>query len=362
MAKNLVQEGFLLIAVLATIFPSCSGDDGGPPIQNEPEVEFISAVDISSYPEIREVSPIFYNQNGQEENFLSILEETNINTIRLRLWVNPANGRSGFDEVKIFSDELKDMGFKIWLSIHYSDTWADPGHQEAPQAWQNLTFASLKDSVYDYTANVVAEIQPEYIQIGNEINNGFLHPQGQINTTLNQFKELLTAGVKAARDNSNNSKIIIHHAGTENADWFYDQLIDIDYDIIGISYYPIWHGKSLGALNNELNSLRSNFQKQVVIAETAYPFTLGWNDWTNNIVGLEEQLILPEFPATPEGQKEFIAALKDIAYDTEKGGGICYWGAELVAWKGNQATDASPWENQALFDFDNKALPVLSEF
>ena len=108
--------------------------------------------------------------------------------------------------------------------------------------------------------------------------------------------------------------------------------------------------------------LSDSYNKQIVIAETAYPFTLEWNDWTNNIVGSDDQLILPEYPATDEGQRKFIMDLKTITQELEKGIGFCYWGAELIAWKGDQSTDASPWENQALFNFDNEALPVLSVF
>jgi arabinogalactan endo-1,4-beta-galactosidase len=108
--------------------------------------------------------------------------------------------------------------------------------------------------------------------------------------------------------------------------------------------------------------LSETHNKEILIAETAYPFTLQWNDWTNNIVGSNEQLILPEYPATIEGQRKFIRQIKTLTKEVENGIGFCYWGAELISWKGNQSTDASPWENQAVFDFDNKALPVLSEF
>lgn len=111
-----------------------------------------------------------------------------------------------------------------------------------------------------------------------------------------------------------------------------------------------------------MQRLIQTYQKDILIAETAYPFTLDWNDWTNNIVGSEEQLILPEYPATAEGQKAFIKQIKTLSKEVDNGIGFSYWGAELIAWKGSQSKEASPWENQALFDFDNRALPVLSEF
>jgi len=89
---------------------------------------------------------------------------------------------------------------------------------------------------------------------------------------------------------------------------------------------------------------------------------LGWNDRTNKIVGLKEQLILPEYPATPKGQKDFIAKIKEIVGSKDRGIGFCYWGGELIAYNGPKATDGSPWDNQALYDFNNKALPVINEF
>jgi len=257
---------------------------------------------------------------------------------------------------------LKTHGFKTWLTLHYSDSWADPGQQNPPSQWQGISFSALKDSVYNYTKKVMQEMQPDYIQIGNEINTGILHPYGDLATNHQNFIELVQQGSLAVRERSMDCKIILHYAGIEHADWFFTQVNQIDYDIIGLSYYPIWHGKSLTALKTRMQELSNIHNKKILIAETAYPFTLEWNDWTNNIVGLDEQLILPEYPATPEGQRNFIRQIKTLTKELENGIGFCYWGAELTAWKGNQSTDASPWENQALFDFNNKALSVLNEF
>lgn len=350
------------ILISLIVFISCNKDDLIVPIPENGNSKFISAVDISSYPEISNSSPIFYDLDGNQNEFLDILKESGVNTIRLRLWVNPSNGHSGFNEVKQFSQTLKSKGFKIWLTIHYSDTWADPSTQEIPMQWQGISFTALKDSVFNYTKKVVTELEPNFIQIGNEINSGLLHPYGHISNNFQNFIELMTMGIKAVRDNSNETKIILHFAGIEGSDWFFNQVNTLDYDIIGLSYYPIWHGKSLNNLKTKMQYLIETYNKKIVIAETAYPFTLEWNDWTDNIVGLDEQLILPEYPATPEGQKKFIEQIKILTKEIENGIGFCYWGAELIAWKGNQSTNASPWENQALFDFNNKALPVLREF
>ena len=324
--------------------------------------DFISAVDISQFPEISSTNPIFKDLNGNQKEFLEILKDNGINTIRLKLWVNPTNQHSGFNEVKQFSQLLKLNGFKTWLTLHYSDTWADPGNQELPAIWKGLDYTSLKDSVYGYTKKVMQEIKPDFIQIGNEINSGFLHPYGDITTNQANFINLIKVGCSAVRQSSTHSKIILHFAGIQNSSWFFNQLTSVDYDIIGLSYYPIWHGKSLTELKTKMQELSKTHNKSILIAETAYPFTLEWNDWTNNIVGQNSQLILPDYPASIDGQRKFIREIKSIVRGTKNGIGFCYWGAELIAWKGSQSNNASPWENQALFDFNNKALPVLSEF
>jgi arabinogalactan endo-1,4-beta-galactosidase len=324
--------------------------------------QYVSSVDISSWPMIKNHNPVFYNLQGEQEEFLNILQSNGVNTIRLRLWVDPATEHSGFDDVKAFSNQLKAMGLKTWITMHYSDTWADPGKQEIPDAWKDLDFESLKDRVYTYTRKVMLEIAPDYIQIGNEINSGMLLPAGDISNNQDQFLELLNAGVEAVRINDASAEIILHFAGTEGSDWFYGLVSDIDYDIIGISFYPKWHGKSLANLRNQLIALGTTFNKRLLIAETAYPFTLDWNDWTNNIVGLESQLILPQYPATPDGQQRFIREIRNIISGIDEGLGFSYWGAELIAWDGPESRNGSPWENQALFDFQNRALPVLQEF
>ncbi len=350
------------IIIFLLVLISCNKEVVNTPNPENGDSEFISAVDISRYPEISNVNPTFYDLDGNQEDFLTILKENGINAVRLRLWVNPLNEHSGFNEVKQFSQTLKTKGFKTWLTLHYSDTWADPGHQEIPLQWQGISFTALKDSVYNYTKKVVDEIQPDYIQIGNEINPGFLHPYGHISNNFQQFKELMDTAIIAVRANTTDTEIILHFAGIDGSDWFFNKINILDYDIIGLSYYPIWHGKSLNNLKDKMQSLSETYHKKIIIAETAYPFALDWNDWTNNIVGLDEQLILPEYPATIEGQRKFIKQIIRLTNEVENGIGFCYWGAELIAWKGNQSTDASPWENQALFDFDNNALPVLREF
>ena len=353
-----MKFNFLIIVLL--FFASCSKTNQIAPVIPEAAF-FVRGADLSALPQIDSAHIVFYNLNGQKEDFLTILKNNGVNTIRLRLWNYPANQRSSFEEVKDFSDRIRTMGFKVWIDLHYSDTWADPGHQEPPLAWQNISFEALNDSVYVFTKKVTTEMKPDFIQIGNEINPGFLLPDGAISNE-SQFLTLLSSGVKAARDFSDSTKIIIHYAGIEGAGWFFSKIRQVDYDILGISYYPLWHGRDLSKLTDTLESLGNTFQKKILIAETAYPFTLGWNDYTNNIVGLNSQLILPDYPATPQGQKDFLAKIRAVVEANNHGFGFCYWGGELIAFNGTQATNGSPWENQAFFDFNNRALPVLEVY
>ncbi len=357
-----MNKNKVLILFILLLFLDCSSEEVRQTGDNGIQNDFINAVDISTFPQIELNNPTFKDSFGNTVPFLDILKSKEINTIRLRLWVNPFDEHSSFDEVKSFSDTLKSMGFNIYLTLHYSDTWADPGHQIIPQDWQNISYTTLKNRVYNYTKMVVQQINPDIIQIGNEINNGFLHPEGNRYTQPLQFIELINEGISAVRDYSDHAKVMLHYAGHQAAKAFFDEVKDVDYDIIGLSYYPIWHGKSLVELEQNLIQLSSLYNKDIMIAETAYPFTLEWNDWTNNIVGLENQLISPEFPATPLGQKQFVQQLKTMMVNLDGGMGLAYWGTELIAWNGEESTEGSPWENQALFDFNNQVLPVIEVF
>ena len=352
-----------IIYIISSFFIlSCEKESTSNNAVYDNSLEKVSAVDISYYPQISNLNHIFYNSQEEEIGFLNSLLINGVNTIRLRLWVNPVDNASSFSEVKEFSQQLKLLGFKIWIAPHFSDTWAHPGQQILPIAWQSLSYNDLKNQIHSYLSHIMNEIEPDYIQIGNEINSGILFPFGNIQNSSDQFIDLINNGINAVRGVSANTKIILHFAGHENANWFYNYVNEVDYDVIGISYYPIWHGKSLTDLEQNLTELSENFGKEIIIAETAYPFTLNWNDWTNNIIGLDEQLILPNYPASPLGQQNFIRDLKNIILELDNGIGFCYWGAELIAWDGENSDSGSVWENQALFDFDNKELPVLQEF
>lgn len=358
-----MRSGFILITLLFSLFlMSCEKEKEKPPYIPQPEVEdtLIRGADLSFLPEIEAEETKFYNLNGKEASPLTILADAGMNTVRVRLWHTPAGMHSNLAEVKAFGRKIKEQGLKLWITVHYSDTWADPGHQYKPEAWKNLNPETLNDSIYDYTTRVVRALDPDYIQIGNEINSGFLWPEGNTSNPV-QFLKMLASGCKAVRDNSEDCQIMLHYAGYDGADEFFNLVKTIDYDLIGISYYPIWHGKSLPLLQSSIRVLAEKYRKKLVIAETAYPFSLQWNDWTNNILGEASQLI-PTIPASPEGQQTFLEEIRRISESKPLLSGFCYWGAEWIAFRGPEAETGSSWENQALFDFNNKALPALSAF
>ncbi|WP_417940754.1 glycoside hydrolase family 53 protein [Flavobacterium sp. RS13.1] len=355
---------FLGLLVITAIQFSCSGDDDKAPSVAQPPADdtFIRASDVSYLPEMEAVGTKFYN-NGKEENMLTTLKNAGCNTVRIRLWKNPVNGRSGMEEVKELAEKSRRAGLRVWLTVHYSDSWADPGKQVIPKEWEKLSFEDLKKAVTTYTEEIISKINPDIIQIGNEINDGLLFPQGKLSSNEQQCIALLTAASQAVRAKSSNAKIMIHYAGIngEGTDWFFNKMKSIDYDYIGLSYYPIHHGKDLTQVASTIDDLGEKYGKKVVIAETSYPFTFLYNDFTNNIIGDSSQII-PEFPATPKGQKAFVLAVRAAVEASAHGQGFAYWGGEWVAFRGKQSAFGSTYENQALYSFDNNALSVMQAF
>lgn len=350
----------LTILLLALACTQCGGDDNGNSTPTQPAETAIHAADMSFLPEA-EASGAVYKHNGASQDPILTLKEAGVNYIRVRLWNNPATGHSTLNEVKTFAQRIHNAGLKVWLTVHYSDTWADPSAQDIPAAWAGLSFTDLKTAAVNFTSQIITDVQPDLIQIGNETNDGFMFPAGNLTNNESQYLQLVNAISAKIRQQAPNTKIMLHHAGTEGANWFYNKVSAVDYDYIGLSYYPIWHGKDLVALKNSMNNLGATYGKKVLIAETSYPFTLQWNDWTNNVVGQNDQII-PAYPATPQGQLSFLQAVRQTVEDSNYGLGFCYWGGEWTAWKGTQATDGSTWENQALWDFNNNAQPALDAF
>lgn len=334
------------------------------------ENEFIRGVDISFTPQIEDLGGKF-KLNGETRDLLDILKEKGVNYVRLRLWHTPSDGYCGLEKTLEFAKRIKATGFKFLLDFHYSDWWADPGKQNKPAAWKNLPFENLKDSVYGYTKFVLNSLKnhnalPDMVQIGNEITGGMLWPDGKLyGDGLNEaaqwikFTDLLKEGIRAVKDvDSSHIKIMIHidKGGNNSASvYFYNQLNkhNVEYDVIGLSFYPWWHG-SLEQLEYNLNDLAARFKKEIIVAETAYPWTLQYqNDGHGNIFGPDKSL-LKGFPATPRGQKDFLIFLKKIIKETRNGkaAGFFYWEPAYIS----VPPIGSSWENLTVFGFTNSNL------
>lgn len=341
-----------ILIVLCVFSYSCQRTDSKPD-------HLIRGADVSFLPDLTSSGYLLKNRSGVIEDPLLTLKKSDVNTIRLRVWNQSNHPVSSAQVVSSLARQCRQQGFKVMLTLHYSDTWADPGQQQKPASWQGLSFNTLCDSVYDFTYRITKTIKPEYIQIGNEINGGLLWPEGAW-TNQTAFKQLLEAGINAAKKAHPTTKIILHYAGLDGASTFYAELGNLAYDIIGLSYYPYWHGTNLSVLGQTIQQLKVQSGREVLIVETAYPFTLQWNDQTHNVIGLQNQL-LPDYPASFQGQRDFVCRIKQIVI--EAGAlGFCYWGAEWVSYKGNAATNGSSWENQALWDFEGKAVPAMECF
>lgn len=359
MSFNSVHRGFVMIMLIAFSASSCKKSEPEPTTlpPTEPEQTFIKGGDFSFLPEIEEWNTTYYNSDSVASDPLSVFKDVGGNTVRIRLWKDPQNKYSSLPEVIALAQRVREAGLFVWLDIHYSDWWADPGHQTKPAAWVGISFQELVDSVAQYTNLVVTKVDPDIVQIGNETNSGFLWPEGHTNNAK-QFQEFMRVGLTAAKVAKPKVLTMIHYAGVNGAFSYFEKLDTLDFDLIGISYYPKWHTNDLNELANELDVLGNSFGRKVVLAELAYPFTLGWNDWTNNIIGSKDDL-LNEFPPTAEGQAAFLGRMNHLIKNTTNGFGVCYWSPDWVAYKGPTATDGSPWENQALFNFNNVALPGL---
>lgn len=343
----------LLVITAVLILSSCRPETSGTVTESP---RSLRGTDFSQLPKIEAEGYTFYDEESDEKDALEILKSAGLNCVRLKVWNNPA-GDGSLQELLPYVQRLKDLEIQIMLTLHFSDTWADPGSQAIPDQWANLDFEVLCDSVKAMTFKTVKKLAPDYVQIGNEINHGFMHPKG-LRDGDGEFQRLLQAGCVGAKSADSSVITILHYAGYTNVKNFYQTVDSVDYDWIGLSYYPKWHGTDLSVLASKCFELNDTFQRPVALVETSYPFTLDWNDWTNNHIGGSDDLH-PDFPATKEGQRAFIATLRELT--DSLGTGLVYWGGELVAYKGPQSQSGSPYENQALFDFSGKAVPALYE-
>ena len=361
---------FSFVMILQTLFfckkPSNNVDD-------DSNIVFYLGADLSYVNEMEDCGAVYKNSDNQETDVFDIFETAGANLIRVRLWHNPTwTNYSNLEDVKKTIRRAKDNNMSVLLDFHYSDTWADPTKQEIPFAWEiNLNNDSLLgDMMYDYTYSTLTtldslELSPEIVQIGNEINPMILQ-KGNLQWPIDWDRNslLLNKGIEAVRNFSdetqNNIEIMLHIAQPENGIWWFDQASNnnvVDYDWIGLSYYPQWSQYNLSNLEPVLTNLRTTYNKKLMIVETAYPFTLQNIDSANNILG--SQGLLVNFPATQQGQFDYLIELKQILQNSG-GNGLVYW---EPAWVSTTCStlwgSGSHWDNATLFDHQFKATKGL---
>jgi len=247
---------------------------------------FAKGADVGWLPQMEATGYKFYDSTGVEQDCFKILKGYGINTIRLRTWVNPSNdkasGHCSKDETVAMAVRAQKLGMKILIDFHYSDSWADPGKQKKPKAWEGHDFTTLLKDMYDYTFGVMDALKkngvtPEWVQVGNETAGGMIYPEGSTRNwaTLSQ---LINKGYEAIKAVSPSSKVILHvDEGSNNAKfrrWFDSATAyHSKYDVIGLSYYPYWlkgnpdYTLSIDDLGNNLKDMAFRYNKEVMVVE-----------------------------------------------------------------------------------------------
>ena len=350
--KNIKTTLKFAVALVVTLnIYSCSNAQS-PTEQPSPtpiSTAFAKGADVGWLPQMEATGYHFYDVDGTEKNCLQLLKDRGMNTIRLRVWVNPSNdktnGHCSKDETVAMAVRAKNIGMRVMIDFHYSDSWADPSKQNKPAAWANHTFAELLNDVYNHTFDVltalkVAGVTPEWVQIGNEIPGGMLWPEGSTNN-YSQLAQLLNKGYDATKAVNTAIKVIVHvDEGNNNAKfrWFFDNATtyQVKYDVIGLSYYPFWinsdYTATINNLGANLNDMASRYNKEVMVVEVGGDFTLVQN--------------------THDMLAAVINAVKNVP--NNKGLGVIYWEPEgEKTWSGYQL---NCWQA------DGKPSPALDAF
>lgn len=351
-------------------------------------MQFIKGMDVSMIKEL-EAHGASYYMDGQKKDLFYILQECGTNMIRLRIWQDPydeygkpyGGGMNDLQTTIELARRTIDNKMSYMLDFHYSDFWADPAKQIKPKTWKELEGVSLETAVYLHTVNTLKALKneqliPSMVQIGNEITKGLLWPDGHIDNP-ETMAMLLKAGIKGVREECPEAKIVLHlDFGTDNAQyrgWFDKvQPYHLDYDVIGMSYYPHWNG-SLQLLLENMNDVSGRYDKEVLIAETSIGYTTDTLGCTG-IVFLKEQENATGYPATVQGQENFLrelyAAVRSV--NNNKGIGVFYWEPAWLAipdckWANKSGCDymkdkveaGNAMANQALFDAAGNANRAL---
>lgn len=318
--------------------------------------DYAIGADLSFLKQAEDQGKVF-KDGGQAKPGLQIFKDHGYNWIRLRLFHTPTQLPNNLQYTIALAQEAKKLGFKLLLDYHYSDTWADPGKQFIPKAWEGMSHAQLVEAVRDYTRETMtafrdAGVFPDMVQLGNEITNGTLWPDAKLPAGWDNFVDILKAGIagiEAARGDLPRPRIMIHidKGGDKKVTKaFFDRLnsYGVQFDVIGQSYYPWWHG-SLNDLRENLIFMANEYQKDIIVVETAY----NWRP-------AEYRNKPGPFAESPEGQKEFLGELNRVVQSAPNGRGIgVFWWEPAVPGTGGIAS-------RGMFDDNGNALPVITVF
>ena len=352
---------------------------------------FYLGADISTLTEVERRGGV-YMDGDRPGDALAIFMKHGWTCFRLRIWVDPSNGMNGLAYTTQLAKRIKNAGGTFMLDFHYSDWWADPQKQNKPAAWAHLDFDALVNQVQSYTANVIQTLKaagatPDFVQIGNEITGGTLWPDAQVqvpHSTVKVFSGEVTvikppepyddvkqwdhltrvlkaaaAGVRSATTPADHVRIIVHiDCGGDwpVTQWYFDHLnqAQVDYDVIGQSFYPNWHG-TIENLRDNLRETIEHYHKDVMVVETAYP-----SRPVPESPGALKNMI---WPMSPEGQKQFLAdVIRTVKEAPEHHGiGMMYWHPEATHIPNATGRFSGPDAN-SLFDGTGRPLPGLDSF
>ena len=328
--------------------------------------EWVKGIDVSEARAAEAAGVKFRDLNGTVKPALQLVKDHQYGWVRVRLMIDPDGNYGLFQDlpyVKAVMKDAKARGLKVLLDLHYSHWWTDPGNQWTPARWKGQDAATLAGSVYAYTKDVITQLRaqntaPDMVQIGNEVNGGLLWDVGR-SSDMAGFVKLSNAGASAVRDASGGQAsmppIMVHIAKTGDAAatvaWYKTFIAAGGWvDVIGLSYYPMWHG-DFADLSASVKALRSAFPwARVYLAETAFYWDANQKNYGS----------LP-YPQTPQGQLEYLRALSPVVRQAG-GSGVFYWGAfwsQSGKWLKAPGWSDDDASRRALFDDSARATPAI---
>jgi arabinogalactan endo-1,4-beta-galactosidase len=335
-----------------------------------------NGVDISWLPDVEAAGGRFLTKAGKEIDGIALLKSNGVRVGRVRVFVNPTTPNGQLSRAISLAKRLKAADMEICVDLHYSDDWADPGSQVVPALWPT-NIADLEVQVIDHTTEtlksfVKAVAPPQWVQIGNEISNGFMWPLGHLNSGTEEgwqnFVTLYNAGDYALREVLPQAKSVLHLDCGGDGDrirWWLNNTQSrglAKFDLLGLSYYCQWQG-SLEDLSNALRVVTTEFKMPVLIAETAYPWSS--QKFGNDVINTDAAQ-LAGFPQTPDGQRNYVAALERLLRSQPANRGVGFWWWEGLARPVQSSGAATLWNggmaNSTLVDLNGMALPSLQLF